>query len=57
MQDAEEEIVRQVRNRGIKTVEEIKRRMCKESGVGKKEPGCGSQRRRISKVRTEIACF
>jgi REP element-mobilizing transposase RayT len=57
MRDAEEEIARQVRNRGTKTVEEIIRRMCKRSGVSEKELRSGSQRRRISKVRTEIACY
>ena len=31
--------------------------MCRESGVGEKELGAGSQRRRVSEVRTEIACY
>jgi putative transposase len=40
-----------------KTIEEIIRRMCKESGVGEKELRFGSQRRRVSEVRTEIAYY
>jgi REP element-mobilizing transposase RayT len=57
MRDAEEAIARQVRNRGIKTIEETIRRMCKGSGVSEKELASGNQRRRVSKVRTEIACY
>jgi putative transposase len=57
MRDAEEAIARQIRNRGTKTIEEIIRRMCKESGVSEKELRSGSQRRRVSEVRKEIACY
>ena len=57
MRDAEEAIARQVRNRGTKPIEEIIRRMCRESGVSEKEVSSGSQRRRVSEVRAEIACF
>jgi transposase-like protein len=57
MRDAEEAIARQVRNKGIKTIEETIRRMCKGSGVSEKELASGNQRRRVSKVRTEIACY
>ncbi|MEW6374499.1 MAG: hypothetical protein AB1502_01735, partial [Thermodesulfobacteriota bacterium] len=57
MQDAEEAIGRQVRNIGTKSIEEIIRRMCRESGVSEREVRYGSQRRRVSEVRAEIACF
>ena len=57
MRDAEEAIARQVRNRGTKTIEEVIRRMCRESKVSEKELKCGSQRRRVSEVRSEIACY
>ena len=57
MRDAEEAIARQVRNRGTKPIEEIIRRMCRESGVSEKAVSSGSQRRRVSEVRAEIACF
>jgi predicted ArsR family transcriptional regulator len=57
MRDAEEAIARQVRNRGTKTIEETIRRMCRKSGVSEKELGSGGQRRRVSEVRTEIACY
>jgi REP element-mobilizing transposase RayT len=57
MRDAEEAIARQVRNRGTKTIEETIRRMCRGSEVSEKELGSGSQRRRVSEVRTEIACY
>jgi hypothetical protein len=57
MRDAEEAVARQVRNPGTKTIEEIIRRMCRESGVGEKELGSGSQRRKVSEVRTKIACY
>jgi REP element-mobilizing transposase RayT len=57
MRDAEEAIARQLRNRGTKRIEEMIRRMCRESGVSEKELGSGSQRRRVSEVRTEIACY
>ena len=57
MRDAEEAIARQRRNRGTKTIEEMIRRMCLESGVSEKELRCGSQRRRGSEVRREIASY
>jgi len=57
MRDAEEAIARQVRNRGTKAIEEVIRRMCRESGVSEKELRCGGQRRRVSEVRSEIACY
>ncbi len=57
MRDAEEAIARQVRNRGAKAIEETIRRICRGSGVNEKELGSGSQRRRVSEVRTEIACY
>jgi putative transposase len=57
MRDAEETIARQVRNRGTKPIEEIIRRMCRESGVSEKEVSSGSQRRRVSEARAEIACY
>ena len=57
MRDAQEAIARQVRNRGRKPIEEIIGGMCRESGVSEMEIKSGSQRRRISKVRAEIACF
>lgn len=57
VRDAEEAIARQVRNRGTRAVEETIRRMCRGSGVNEKELGSGSQRRRVSQVRTEIACY
>ena len=57
MRDAEEAIARQVRNRGAKRIEEIIRRMCRESGVSEKEVSSGSQRRRVSAARAEIACY
>jgi len=56
MRDAEEAIARQVRNRGPKSIEEIIRRMCRESGVSEKEVRSGSQRRVVSEVRARIAC-
>jgi REP element-mobilizing transposase RayT len=57
VRDAEETVVRQVRNRETKTIEEIIERMCKESGVSEKELRSGSQRRRVSEVRGDIACY
>lgn len=57
MREAEATIARQVKNRGTKTIEEMIRRMCRESGVSEKELGSGGQRRRVSEVRTEIACY
>jgi REP element-mobilizing transposase RayT len=57
IRDAEEAIARQVRNRGKKTIEEMIRRICRESGVSEKELRSGSQRRRVSGVRAEIACY
>jgi putative transposase len=57
IRDAEETIARQVRNRGAKPIEEIVRRMCRESGVSEKEVSSGSQRRRVSAARAEIACY
>ncbi len=57
MRDAEEAVARQVRNSGAKRIEEIIRRMSRESGVGEKELGSGSQRRKVSEVRAEIACY
>jgi len=56
MQDAKEVIARQVRKRETKTIEEMIGWMCRESGISEKELRCGSQRRRVSKVRGEIAC-
>ena len=57
MRDAEETVARQLRNRMTKSIEEIIRRMCRGSGVSEREVRSGSQRRRVSKVRVEIACF
>jgi putative transposase len=57
MREAEGVISRQIRNRGRKSIEGIIGRMCRESGVSEKEVSSGSQRRRASKVRAEIACF
>jgi len=57
IRDAEEVIARQVRNRGTKTIEERIEQMCRESGVSEKELKSGSQRRRVSEVRGEIACY
>lgn len=57
MREAEEAIARQVRNRGRKSIEKIMRRMCRKSGVSENELRSGSQRRRVSEVRSEIACF
>ena len=57
MRDAEETIARQVRNRGRRSIDEIIGRMCEESGVSEMEIKSGSQRRRVSKVRAEIACY
>jgi len=57
IREAEETIARQVRNRGAKPIEEIIRRMCRESGVSEKEVSSGSQRRRVSAARAEIACY
>jgi len=57
IREAEEAIARQVRNRGTKTIEEMIRRMCRGSGVSEKELRSGSQRRRATGVRTEIACY
>jgi putative transposase len=57
IRDAEETIARQVRNRGAKPIEEIIQRMCRESGVSEKEVSSGSQRRRVSAARAEIACY
>jgi REP element-mobilizing transposase RayT len=57
MRDAEEAIARQLRNRGTKRIEEMIRRMCRESGVSERELRSGSQRRRVSEVRAEIACY
>jgi REP element-mobilizing transposase RayT len=55
--DAEEAIARQIRNRGTKKIEEMIWKRCKESGVSEKELKSGSQRRRVSGVRTEIAFY
>ena len=57
MRDAEETIACQMRNRRTKSIGEIIGRMCRKSGVSEKEIESGSQRRRISKVRAEIACL
>jgi transposase-like protein len=57
IREAEEAIARQVRNRGRKTIEERIRRMCREAGVSEEELRSGSQRRRVSGVRTEIAYY
>ena len=57
IQEAEEVIARQVRNRGAKTIEEMIRRMCRESGVSEKGLRSGSQRRRATEARKEIACY
>jgi len=57
MRDAEKAIARQVRPRGTKAIEEAIGRICRESGVSEKELACGNQRRRVSEVRTEIACY
>jgi hypothetical protein len=56
MRDAEETIARQMRNRRTKSIGEIIGRMCRESGVSEREIESGSQRRKVSKVRAEIAC-
>jgi putative transposase len=56
MRDAEKAIARQVRNSGTKSIEEIIRRMCRESGVSEKEVRSGSQRRVVSEVRARISC-
>jgi putative transposase len=57
IRDAEEAIARQMRHRGRKSVEEIVGRMCRERGVSEEELRSGSQRRLVSRVRAEIACF
>jgi len=57
MRDAEETIARQVWSRGTKSIEQIMQRMCRESGVSEKEVRSGSQRRRVSQVRGEIAFY
>jgi len=57
MRDAEEAIARQVRNRATKPIEEIIQRICRESGVSEREVSSGSQRRRVSEARAEIACY
>ena len=57
IRDAQEGIARQMRSRGRKSVEEIVGRMCREQGVSEEELRSGSQRRMVSKVRAEIACF
>jgi len=57
MREAEEAVARQVRKRGTKTIEETIRRICRESEVSEKELVSGGQRRRVTEVRTEIACY
>jgi chromosomal replication initiation ATPase DnaA len=57
IREAEEVIARQVRNRGRISIEEIIRRMCRGSGVSENEVSSGSQRRMVSEVRAEIACY
>jgi len=57
MRDVEEKIARQVRSRGTKSIEQILQRMYRESGVSEKEVRSGSQRRRVSEVRAEIAFY
>jgi transposase-like protein len=57
MKEAEEAIARQVRNKGTNAIEETIRRICRESGVSEKELRSGGQRRRVSEVRTDIACY
>ncbi len=57
MRDAEEAIARQVGSRGRKSIEEIIGEKCRGSGVSEVEVRSGSQRRRVSKVRAEIACY
>ena len=39
-----------------KSIEEVMRRMCRESGVSEKEVISGSQRRVVSEVRARISC-
>jgi putative transposase len=57
MRGAEEAIARQLRNTRTKTIEEIIRLMCKESGMSEKELRSGSHKRRVSEVRAEIAYY
>jgi hypothetical protein len=57
IRDAGEAIVRQVRNRGTKTIEEKIQEMCRESGVSENELTSGSQRRRVSETRADIAWY
>jgi putative transposase len=57
MREAEERVARQVRNRGRRSIEEIVVKMCTEASVDEKEVRSGSRRRRVSQVRTEIACL
>ena len=55
--EAEERVARQIRNEGTRAIEETIGRMCRASGVNEKEVKSGSQRRKVSKARAEIACF
>ena len=57
MRDAEETIARQVRNRARRSIEKVIGQVCRESGVSETEVKSGSQSRRVSKVRADIACF
>jgi hypothetical protein len=57
IRDAEEAIVRQVRNRETKTIEEKIREMCTEAEVSEKELTSGSQRRKVSEAKADIAWY
>jgi len=57
MEEAEEVVVRQIRKRGTKPIEETIKRMCRESGVSEEELKHGNQRRRVSEVRGVIASY
>jgi REP element-mobilizing transposase RayT len=58
MREAEERLVRQMKNRGGQgEVEGVVKRMCQEGGVEKEEIRKGGRRRRVSKVRARIAYY
>jgi len=58
MREADERLARQMGNRGRKkSVEELVRKMCKETGVKEEELKGGGQRRKVAEVRGKIAYF